>query len=427
MSGFAAPPLEKVRVGIVGLGNRGPSHLDTLRHIEGVEFRALCDIEPDRAAAAKKLLEGTRHNPRLYSGSPDAWMKLCEQDDLDLVIVTTPYPLHATIAVYAMEHGKHVASEVPAAATLEECWKLVDTAERTRRHCMMLENYAFGPFQVLTLNMARQGVFGDIVCGECAYNTSKMSNNFSKTMYWNMWWLKLYGSKKGNIYPTHGLGGVSQIMNINRGDRFDYLVTMDSDDFMMGPTARELAAKDSFFAPFAGKSYRGNMSTTIIRTVKGRTITVQHDGTSPRGPHTIIHAITGTKALAQEFPLPGRISTSLDGWLPQDKYDALVKEFTPAITTRMGALSQQVGTGHGGVDLLECWRLIDCLRNGLPLEQDVYDAAAWSSIVPLSEMSVMNRSNSIDIPDFTAGSWKKNGPNMDINLTRGGDTRVLLG
>jgi hypothetical protein len=426
MSGFAAPPLEKVRVGIVGLGNRGPSHLDTLRHIEGVEFRALCDIEPDRAAAAKKLLEGTRHNPRLYSGSSDAWMKLCEQDDLDLVIVTTPYPLHATIAVYAMEHGKHVASEVPAAATLEECWKLVDTAERTRRHCMMLENYAFGPFQVLTLNMARQGVFGDIVCGECAYNTSKMSNNFSKTMYWNMWWLKLYGSKKGNIYPTHGLGGVSQIMNINRGDRFDYLVTMDSDDFMMGPTARELAAKDSFFEPFAGKSYRGNMSTTIIRTVKGRTITVQHDGTSPRGPHTIIHAITGTKALAQEFPLPGRISTSLDGWLPQDKYDALVKEFTPAITTRMGALSQQVGTGHGGVDLLECWRLIDCLRNGLPLEQDVYDAAAWSSIVPLSEMSVMNRSNSVDIPDFTAGSWKKNGPNMDINLTRGGDTQVLL-
>jgi hypothetical protein len=354
-------------------------------------------------------------------------MKLCEQDDLDLVIVTTPYPLHATIAVYAMEQGKHVASEVPAAATLEECWKLVDTAERTRRHCMMLENYAFGPFQVLTLNMARQGVFGDIVCGECAYNTSKMSNNFSKTMYWNMWWLKLYGSKKGNIYPTHGLGGVSQIMNINRGDRFDYLVTMDSDDFMMGPTARELAAKDSFFAPFAGKSYRGNMSTTIIRTVKGRTITVQHDGTSPRGPHTIIHAITGTKALAQEFPLPGRISTSLDGWLPQDKYDALVKEFTPAITTRMGGLSQQVGTGHGGVDLLECWRLVDCLRHGLPLEQDVYDAAAWSSIVPLSEMSVMNRSNSIDIPDFTAGSWKKNGPNMDINLTRGGDTRVLLG
>ena len=427
MSGFAAPPLEKVRVGIVGLGNRGPSHLDTLRHIEGVEFRALCDIEPDRAAAAKKLLEGTRHNPRLYSGSPDAWMKLCEQDDLDLVIVTTPYPLHATIAVYAMEQGKHVASEVPAAATLEECWKLVDTAERTRRHCMMLENYAFGPFQVLTLNMARQGVFGDIVCGECAYNTSMMSNNFSKTMYWNMWWLKLYGSKKGNIYPTHGLGGVSQIMNINRGDRFDYLVTMDSDDFMMGPTARELAAKDSFFAPFAGKSYRGNMSTTIIRTVKGRTITVQHDGTSPRGPHTIIHAITGTKALAQEFPLPGRISTSLDGWLPQDKYDALVKEFTPAITTRMGGLSQQVGTGHGGVDLLECWRLVDCLRHGLPLEQDVYDAAAWSSIVPLSEMSVMNRSNSIDIPDFTAGSWKKNGPNMDINLTRGGDTRVLLG
>jgi len=167
------------------------------------------------------------------------------------------------MAVYAMEQGKHVASEVPAAATIEECWKLVDTAERTRRHCMMLENYAFGAFQVLTLNMVRQGLFGDIVCGECAYNQSKMSNNFSKTMYWDMWWLKLYGAKRGNIYPTHGLGAVAQIMNINRGDRFDYLVSMESDDFMMGSTARDLAAKDSFFAPFAGKSYRGNMNTTI--------------------------------------------------------------------------------------------------------------------------------------------------------------------
>ncbi|MCX6623579.1 MAG: Gfo/Idh/MocA family oxidoreductase, partial [Acidobacteria bacterium] len=426
MSGYAAPRLEKVRIGIIGLGNRGPSHLDTMRRIEGVEIRALCDLLPERAAAARKRLAGTSHNPTLYSGGKDEWKRLCEQQDLDLVIITTPYYMHAPMAVHAMEHGKHVASEVPMAATLDDCWAVVETAERTRKHCMMLENYAYGLFQVLTLNMARQGFFGEIVHGECAYNTSKMANNFSKTRYWDMWWLKLYASKKGNIYPTHGLGSVSQIMNINRGDRFDYLVSVESNDFMMGPTARALAAKDDFYKPFADRQYRGNINTSIIRTVKGRTIMVQHDGTSPRGPHTVIHGITGTRGMALEYPLPPRISKDLSGWVSEKEYQALVKQYTPAIITRMSELSKQVGAGHGGTDLLEDWHLIDCLRNGLPLDQDVYDAAAWSSVGPLSEWSVLNRSNSIAIPDFTAGSWTRNLPNMDINLTRGGTTKVLV-
>jgi hypothetical protein len=424
MSGFAAPKLDKVRIGIIGLGNRGPSHLATMCQIEGVEIRALCDLRPERVKAANKRLEGTIHKPTLYSGNKDEWMKLCEQEDIDLIIITTPYYMHADMAVYAMEHGKHVASEVPAAATIEECWKLVETAERTRKHCMMLENYAYNFFQMLTLNMARRGFFGDVVHGDCAYNTSKMGNNFSKNMYWDMWWLKLYGSKKGNIYPTHGMGPVCQIMNINRGDRFDYLVTVDSADFMMQAKAKELAANDDFFKPFAEKEYRGNMSTTIIRTVKGRTIMVQHDASSPRGPHTMIHSITGTKALAQEYPAPGRISKDLNGWVSKDEYNAIVKEYTPTIVTRMSELIQK--SGHGGGDILECWRYIDCLRNGLPLDQDVYDAAAWSSVVPLSQASVLNRSNSIDVPDFTAGAWKTNQPNMDIMLTRGGTTKVLV-
>lgn len=423
MSGYAAPKLDKVRIGIIGLGNRGPSHLGTMRQIEGVEIRALCDLRPERVKAANRRLEGTIHKPTLYSGNKDEWMKLCEQEDLDLVIVTTPYYMHANMAAYAMEHGKHAASEVPAAATLEECWKLVETAERTRKHCMMLENYAYNFFQMLTLNMARRGFFGEVVHGDCAYNTSKMGNNFGKSVYWDMWWLRLYGSKKGNIYPTHGMGPVCQIMNINRGDRLDYLVSMDSNDFMMKAKAQELAAKDDFFKPFAEKEYRGNMSSTLIRTVKGKTIMVQHDATSPRGPHTMIHAITGTKALAQEYPLPGRISKDLNGWVSKNEYDAIVKEYTPTIVTRMSELMKK--SGHGGGDILECWRLIDCLRNGLPLDQDVYDAAAWSSIVPLSEQSVLSRSNSIDIPDFTAGAWEKNLPNMDIMLTKGGTTKVL--
>ncbi len=424
MSGFAAPPLERIRVAIIGLGQRGPAHLNILRHIEGVEIKALCDIRPEKAAAATKRLDGTPHNPTIFTGLED-WKKVCERDDVDLVYVTTPWYLHAAMSVYAMNHGKHVASEVPAAGTIEECWQLVETAERTRKHCMMMENDCYMDFQIMTLNMARQGFFGEVVHADCAYNTSKMKNNFNKNMYWDMWWLKLYGSKRGNIYPTHGLGPVAQVMNINRGDKFEFLVSVESNDFMMQAKAKELAATDDFFKPFAEKTYRGNMSLTTIRTTMGRTIMLQHDATSP-SPHNVIHGIYGTKGAALYDPQPPRLATGNHKWVSEQEYKALVEKYTPTITRKMSELAGQMKAGHGGSDLLEDWHLIACLRNGLPLDQDVYDAAAWSAIVPLSQWSVLNRSNSIDAPDFTVGAWKTNKPNMDINLERGANTKVVV-
>ena len=424
MSGFAAPPLATVRAAIIGTGQRGPAYVNNLKHIEGVEIKALCDIRPAKVNAAKARLKGTTHDPDVYTGAED-WKKICERDDIDLVVMTTPWYMHAMMAVYAMKHGKHVASEVPAAGTLEECWQLVETAEETRRHCMMMENYCYLPFQLLTLNMARRGVFGEVVHGDCAYNTSKMGNNFSKSMYWDMWWLKQYASRRGNIYPTHGLGPVSTIMNINRGDKFEFLVSVESSDFMMNAKARELAAKDEFFKPFAEETYRGNMSVTTIRTSMGRTITVQHDATSP-SPHNLIHGIYGTRGAALYDPAPPRISVGNHAWVSPEEFKKLQDEYTPKITTKLSEIARRMGAGHGGTDLLETWHLIDCLHNGLPLDQDVYDAAAWSSIVPLSQWSVLNRSNSIDVPDFTAGAWKTNKPNMDIMLERGGNTDVML-
>lgn len=427
MSGYAAPPIDIVRIGIIGMGQRGPAHMITMSKIEKVEIKALCDLRPEKVNSAKKLLKGTKHDPVLYTGSDQEWKKLCERDDIDLVIVTTPWYMHASMAVYAMNHGKHVATEVTSAATIEECWQLVETAERTRQHCMMLENYVYGTFQLLTLNMARQGFFGEVVHGDCAYNTSKMRNNFSRDMYWDMWWLKQYGSRKGNIYPAHGVGSICQLMNINRGDKLNFLVCVDSDDFMMGEMARKLASTDDYFKPFSEMNYRGNISVTTIRTSRGKTIMLQHDGTSPRGPHTCINAITGTKALAQEYPLPPRISIGLDDWLKPEEYQKVVDQYTPGITRRVGELARLIGAGHGGTDLFEDWHLIDCLRNGLPLDQDVYDAASWSAIVPLSEWSVKNNSNSITFPDFTKGSWETNKLNMDINLKNGGgNTRVTV-
>ena len=424
MSGFAAPPLERVRIAIIGTGQRGPAYIDNMKHIEGVELKALCDIRPEKVQAAKSRLAGTKHNPDVYTGVED-WKRVCERDDIDLVIVTTPYYMHAMMAVYAMNHGKQVASEVPAAAPIEECWDLVETAEKTRRHCQMMENYNYLPFQLLTLNMARQGMFGTVVHADCAYNTSKMGNNFSRKLYWDMWWLRLYGSQHGNLYPTHGLGPVSSIMDINRGDRFEFLVSVESNDFMMKARAQELAATDDFFKPFAEKNYRGNMNVTVIRTTMGRTIQVQHDATNP-SPHNLIHGIYGTRGAALYDPQPPRLAVGKHDWVSQEEFKELEEKYTPKITRKLSDLAKQLKAGHGGTDLMECWHLIDCLRNGLPLDMDVYDAAAWSSIVPLSQWSVLNRSNSIDVPDFTAGGWKTNKRNMDINLERGGNTKVLV-
>ncbi len=423
MSGYAAPKISTVRIGIIGMGQRGPSHMRTMSRIDGVEIIALCDIRAEKAKAAKEQLKNTDHTPDIYSGSEEEWQKMCQRKDLDLIIVTTPFYMHAEMAVYAMEQGKHVASEVPAAATIEEAWKIVETAERTRKHCMMLENDSYLPFQLLMLNMSRRGFFGEIVHGDCAYNTSKMRNNFNKNFYWNMWWLRQYGSRKGNIYPTHGLGPIAQMMDINRGDKFDFLVSVESKDFMMGAKAKELAATDNFFEEFASMDYRGNMNTTIIKTTKGRTIVVQHDATSP-SPHNLIHGLYGTKGSALYDPQPPRISTGNHKWASAEEFEKIKEKYTPEIFRKMGELAK--GSGHGGSDLLIDWHLIDCLHNGLPLDQDVYDAAAWSSIVPLTDWSVRNNSNSIKVPDFTKGAWKKNKRNMDIDLKSGGNTKVIL-
>ncbi|MEN8227278.1 MAG: Gfo/Idh/MocA family oxidoreductase [Bacteroidota bacterium] len=423
MSGFAAPKIPTVRVGIIGLGSRGPSYIDTMSKIEDVDIRALCDLRPERVEKAKKKLENTDHHPDLYSGTEEEWKKLCERNDIDLVIVTTPWYMHAEMALYAMEQGKHVGSEVPIAGTLEECWQLVETAERTQKHCMMMENYAFMPFQLLTLSMARQGFFGEVVHGEGAYNTSKMRNNFRKGRYWDMWWLRQYGSRKGNIYPTHGLGPVAQIFNINRGDKFEFLISVESKDFMMGARARELAATDSFYEEFAGLEYRGNMNITIIKTTQGKTIMLQHDATSP-SPHNLIHGIYGTKGSAAFDPPPPKICKGDHQWAPPEEYEKIKEKYTPEIYRKMSELAKH--SGHGGSDLVIHWHLIDCLHNGLPLDQDVYDAAAWSSIVPLTEWSVTNNSFPVKVPDFTAGAWKTNELNMDIELKRGGNTRVIV-
>jgi len=421
MCGYAAPKIETVRIGFIGLGNRGPDAVERMTHIEGTDIKALCDIRPEKANAVKKKLEGSIHHPDVYTGKADEWKKLCERPDIDLVYIATPWALHTPMAAYAMNHGKHVCVEVPSAKTVEECWQLVETSEHTKKHCIILENCCYDFFELLTLNMARQGLFGEIVHGEGAYIHTLLEGNFSKDKYYDMWRLK-ENFRNGNLYPTHGLGPVAQVMNINRGDKMDYLVAVSSNDFQMGAMAKELAAKDDFYKPYANKKYRGNMNTTTIRTNKGRTIMLQHDVTSPV-VYSRIHKISGTKGSCLKYPLPGKIAFGHDDWVNEEEYKNLESKYTAPIVSKVGEMAKQVG-GHGGMDFLMDWRTIDCLRNGLPVDMDVYDAALWSAIAPLSEKSVSNRSNSVDIPDFTSGSWKTNQP-VDISLQKGGNTKAV--
>ena len=422
MCGYAAPKLDIVRIGLVGLGNRGYGAVERLIKIEGVEIKALCDLRPERTALAKKLVEASGHKPVLYDGSTDIWKKLCERADLDLIYILTPWSLHTPIAVFSMNHGKHVCVEVPAAKTLEECWQLVETSERTRRHCMMVENCCYDFSELLTLNMAQHGFFGELVHCEGGYLHNLQELMFSKDHFYQMWELVEAYQRKGNLYPTHGLGPLCQLMNINRGDQMDYLVSVSTSDFILGDLAREYAAKDGFYQPFVDKPYNGTMNTSTIRTKKGKSIMVQFDVGSPR-PYSRIQLVSGTKGMGQKYPEPARYATG-EEWLSPAEYKALEEKYQPPIIKKIGELARQVG-GHGGMDFIMDWRTIDCLRNGLPLEQDVYDAALWSAVSPLSVWSVANRSNSINVPDFTGGAYTTNKP-IDISMTTGGDTRVKL-
>jgi predicted dehydrogenase len=402
---LACEPIDTVRIAFVGLGMRGSDAVARYMYIEGVKVVALCDIVPERIDSCQAILRrNNRPEAQEYTGE-SGWKALCENPNIDLVYVCTHWQLHTPIAVYAMEHGKHVAVEVPAGLTVDECWQLVNTAEKTRRHCMMLENCCYDFFEMTTLNMAQQGVFGEVIHTEAAYIHDLRWLNFDdKTGYWDMWRLKYNTNHTGNPYPTHGLGPVCQIMNIHRGDRMNFLVSMSTDQFGMTEYAREKFGANSEYAKTPYKL--GDMNTTLIRTVKGKTIMIQHDVTSPR-PYDRIHKVSGTKGYAVKYPQPQiALEPNAHKFLPPERRDSLLKAYEHPFSKEIGELARKVG-GHGGMDFIMDYRLIYCLRNGLPLDEDVYDAAEWSCIVELSEKSVLNGSAPVQIPDFTRGAWAK--------------------
>lgn len=398
-------PLDTVRMAIIGLGMRGTEAVKRYTYLDGAKIVAICDVVEQNVKQSQEILiKAGKPRADEYYGEFD-WKKICERADIDLVYVCTHWDLHTPIAVYAMEQGKHAAVEVPAAITLEECWQLVNTSERTRRHCIQLENCNYDFFEMATLNMAQQGLFGEIVHTEGAYIHDLRWLNFDENNgYWNMWRLKHLEKEDGNTYPTHGLGPICHVLNIHRGDRMDYLVSVSSNQFGMTAYARDKFGEESGYAQ---KDYaKGDMNTSIIRTHKGKTIMLQHDVTSPR-PYSRIHMISGTKGFAQKYPIKG-IALEPEGhhFLDASAMDSLLKVYEHPIVKEVGEKAREVG-GHGGMDFIMDYRLIYCLQKGLPLDQDVYDAAEWSSIIELSRISAANEGMPVKIPDFTRGRWSK--------------------
>lgn len=424
MSGYRAPKLDKVRVAIVGLGNRGYGAVDRFTYIEGAEIVALCDRHESKATKLQDLVASRGlAKPTVYSGD-EGWLQMLKDVQIDLLYICTPWDLHTPMCIAGMKAGAHVGCEVPIGLSVKDCWEVVKISEQTKKHCMMLENCCYDFFELQTLKMAREGVFGEIIHSEGAYIHDLLDLNFSKTYYDDFWRLKENIRFNGNLYPTHGIGPVAQCMDINRGDVMTSLVAVQSDDFHMADKASELAKEDpETFQQFVGKKFRGNMNTTLIRTKKGKTIMIQHDVTSPR-PYSRIHMLSGTKGFAEKYPTIGislKSYKSGHSFLPKEDLDKLREEHTPEIVKFIGEQAKKVG-GHGGMDFMMDWRLIDCLRNGLPLDQDVYDAAAWSAIVPLSVESV-KKGKTVTFPDFTKGNWTTNDP-VDITLNGGGNTKI---
>ena len=417
--GLTAPRLEVVRVGFVGLGMRGPGAVERFTYIPGTQIMALCDYDAARAEACQGYLERAKM-PRadVYSGE-EGYKQLCERDDIDLVYIATDWLHHYPVARYALEHGKHVAIEVPSALNLQQCWDLVNLSEQTRRHCVILENCCYDFFELTTLNMAQQGVFGDIIRAQGAYL-------HCLDPFWDHYWKAGEGDKlgwrldynmrhRGDVYATHGLGPVAQALNIHRGDRITTLVAMDTKP-VIGPALVQARA-DSACSSFRN----GDHTTTLMRTALGKVIEIQHNVMTPQ-PYNRLYQLTGTQGFANKYPVEGYAVSeeqlqssgvqpevddlSAHSFLPAKEQQALVEKYEHPILKKYGELAKEVG-GHGGMDFIMDSRLVYCLQNGLPVDMDVYDLAEWCCLAELGSLSMDNGSAPVAFPDFTRGEWDK--------------------
>jgi predicted dehydrogenase len=383
----------------------GSAHVQNYLNIEGVRVKAICDVVPGKVARAQKwVVAAGQPEPTGYSRGPHDFERMCATEELDLVMTATPWEWHVPVCLSAMKNGKHAVTEVPAAMSLDDCWALVETAERYGKHCQMMENCCYDRIELMTLNLVRKGILGEALHAEAGYLHDLRGVKFSSEGegLWRRAWSQRLN---GNLYPTHGLGPVAQCLNINRGDAFDFLVSVSSPTRGLHEYAVEHFGPESTQA--REKYVLGDVNTSLIKTKLGKTIILIHETNLPR-PYTRINLVQGTKGIAQKWPdriyIEGRADKP-DEW---DDFEKFAVEFEHPLWKAVASKGE--GRGHGGMDYIEDYRLIQSLRKGEPLDQDVYDAAAWSAIVGASCQSVAGKGRPVAIPDFTRGLWKTNPP-----------------
>ena len=391
---------KKIRVGFVGIGSRGSGAVHRVSMIPGVDIVALCDKNPDRVKENQAWLAARKYRivPKEYVGD-EAYKDLCDFGECDVVYCATPWALHQPVALRALLGGKIALVEVTSALTVDESWELVEASEKWQIPCMQLENCVYGEIELLELNLARLGMFGEINHAEGAYIHDLREIIPSVGTHYNTEWIWRYGENmahKGNRYPTHGLVPICQTMGINRGDRFDYLVSLEN-----GPHNVNYEYFKKEFLTDADPRKKdppaamGDMNTTLIKTVNGKSIMVQHDVSSPR-PYSRINLISGTRGIVRDYPFQCAFEDKCfdgkaHGWFSDAEADKVRTKYMHPMWRDVSEMAKKVG-GHGGMDFIMDLRWAWCLQNGEPLDMDVYDLAAtsgnWRNVKPWGVVNV---------------------------------------
>jgi predicted dehydrogenase len=418
MGDFQAPKLDKVRIAMIGVGARGSGHARQLAAIEGTEIVAIADLYEDLVDRSVRNCQeagaGRHQNIQRYFGEESLWKKMLEEVKPDAVFIATNWKNHAPMALEVMKQGAHAFVEVPIALTVEEMWDLVNTSERTKKHCMMMENVNYGREELLYLNMCRQGVIGEILHAEAAYIHELRSQMEEQERGTGSWRTPHYAYRNGNLYPTHGLGPVAQYMNLGRGeDQFATLVSFSSP-----ARGRKLYAEKNYSADHKWNQLKyegGDINTSIVKSTLGKTIMIQWDETSPR-PYTRHNLVQGTSGILAGFPTRIALEGGVEGatenhhrWAEGEQLDKIYEQYEHPMYKRLGALAQKMG-GHGGMDFMMLYRIVECLRTGEALDQNVYEGCLWSAVAPLSEASVAQGGMPQQFPDFTRKQWANTKP-----------------
>jgi predicted dehydrogenase len=403
MKGVPFERHEVMRIGIVGTGLRGRSVLSELLAIEGVRIVALADVVPEKAQrAAKMVTDKGQPAPALYTSGDHGFEQLVTRDDIDFVYTATPWEWHVPVMLAALAHGKHCGSECPIGTTLKDLWALVDASEKNRRHCLHMENCNYGYNEMLVNRMVHEGVFGEVLHAEAAYLHDLREILFEDRDE-GLWRRAWHTRSNSNLYPTHGLGPVSWYLDVHAGDRFDYLVSMSTPERGLS-LHREATVSDKSNKKWSEKYITGDLNTSILKTVNGKTVMLQHDVSNAR-PYTRHNRVLGTKGAFEDYP-PRIYLEGMKGGERWNTIDEVKLKFEHPLWTEVGELARKNG-GHGGMDFVMAYRLVQCFRQGLAPDYDVYDAATWSAPLPLTEMSVAKGSAPMKFPDFTRGEWSR--------------------